>query len=99
MRPGIFALLLDDERGDEGEEAVNLFRSADDTLRLSAKDETGWRLYSKGLDCTLVMLSTMLMDTFFLWDRGRNASKLGRRVLVKRHGIGLLCYGGVGHLG
>ena len=56
-------------------------------------------MYMKGLDCTLVMLSTMLMDTFFLWDRGRNASKLGRRVLVKRHGIGLLCYGGVGHLG
>ena len=30
----------------------------------------------------MVMLSTMLMDTFFLWDRGRNDSKLEREARV-----------------
>ena len=39
--PGVLALLLDHERGDEGEEAVHLLRGADDALRLRAKDETG----------------------------------------------------------
>jgi hypothetical protein len=32
--PRILALLLDNERGDEGEESVNLLRRADDALRL-----------------------------------------------------------------
>ena len=59
-------------------------------------------MYMKGLDCTLVMLSTMLMDTFFLWDRGRNDSKLEREARVgETHAtLALAVAGGVlQHLG
>jgi len=75
--PRVFAFVLHNESSDEGEQAVDLLWREGEGEREGGR-ERGHVTCSGVLmaNCALVMLSTMLIATFFLCDRGRNDNRL-----------------------